>query len=80
MPSESIKTIKEPIKKPAFSTLSLKFFGVKVLSFFKITVKVFVFKSVSTLATSGMLFSCLLMALEHMEHVKPMARISAFEI
>src|SRR5690606_33593328 len=70
----------EPIKKPAFSTFSLNTFGVKLLPSFSVTVNVLVFKSVSTLATSGILLSCLLMALEHIEHVKPVALISAFTI
>jgi hypothetical protein len=45
-----------------------------------ITVNVFVFKSVSTDATSGKLLSCLFIALEHIEQVNPVAIISAFTI
>ena len=38
------------------------------------------FKSVSTRSTSGIFLNCLLIALEHIEHVSPVAINSAFAI
>jgi hypothetical protein len=46
----------EPIKKPAFSTFSLNVFGLNSFPSFSVTVNVLVFKSVSTLITSGHAF------------------------
>ena len=48
--------------------------------FFSEIVKVLVFKSIATFSTSGNFLSCLLIALEHIEHVNPVATISALEI
>ena len=68
------------MKKPAFSTFSLNVFGLNSFPSLSVTVNVFVFKSVSTFVTSGNAFSYLLIAFEHIEHVKPVALISAFTI
>ncbi len=51
-----------------------------MLLLFKLTTKVLLFKSIITFSTSGIAFNCLLIALEHIEQVKPVAIISTFDI
>ena len=58
-------TTNEPIKKLAFFTFYLNILGLNSFPSFSVTVKVLEFKSISTLTTSGTVFSCLFIAFEH---------------